>query len=377
MINFGSMPQRSDNWAWFKTLITSKRCAMQWETDGHTYTIYSYDGPEAIWCSIWLGNVPSGVATTYSQAQNDADKADFETNYKPLGNHSLIPRDSYGTPRTATQKGVNSRVTLFSHDWTDKTTWYSTAVFVSQEIPTDTNGQRLVYQLTHTFVIDAYHGKLSQEAFLKDSNSRNFRSKVCVNSALPNRAEQDPHTGAGGDYTIDYEAGTITFLAALQPGDVLTVDYHYATSSRYILRPDAGKILRLETAEVQFSRDIVMTDSAFFQAMGLVDVFAPMLVGNGPGQIPSGTKIPLSDPFIYKRLVDFQNDASRAYPTVPAIGGNNWRSSPEIVVFNWDYASSTALSSAAGMELHVYLEHDVPFGGTFATASFYCTSENE
>jgi hypothetical protein len=37
-------------------------------------------------CIIWKGAVPSTVLQGYSQAQNDADKSDFETNYKAFSN---------------------------------------------------------------------------------------------------------------------------------------------------------------------------------------------------------------------------------------------------------------------------------------------------
>jgi len=48
-----------------------------------------------------------------------------------------------------------------------------------------------------------------------------------------------------------------------------------------------------------------------------------------------------------------------------------------IYVFDWDYVSATYLSSAAGMEVVIKLEHDAPFGGTMATATFYCKSDSE
>lgn len=89
-VNFGSTSQRSGNWAWFKPLITSKTLKVQYEEDSGTYFIYGYDLPEVCTCTIWTGAVPeSVVASGYSQAQNDTDKADFESNYKPNANLSI------------------------------------------------------------------------------------------------------------------------------------------------------------------------------------------------------------------------------------------------------------------------------------------------
>jgi hypothetical protein len=90
VINFGHTPTRTNNWAWFKPLIASKSLVIQFEEDSATYLVYGYDPPEALTCMIWKGTVPASVITGgYSQAQNDADKTDFETNFKPYANRSI------------------------------------------------------------------------------------------------------------------------------------------------------------------------------------------------------------------------------------------------------------------------------------------------
>jgi hypothetical protein len=90
MIHFGELPQRSNNWAWFKPLIASKSLKVQYEEDPTVYLIYGYDSPEVLSCTIWKGTVPPSVVTGgYSQATNDADKADFEANFKPYANRSI------------------------------------------------------------------------------------------------------------------------------------------------------------------------------------------------------------------------------------------------------------------------------------------------
>lgn len=90
MISFGNLPQRSGDWTYFKPFIVSKTLRVQYEDDGVTYFIYGYDGPEVLVCTIWKGTVPPSVVNGgYSQAQNDTDKADFETNYKPTANGGI------------------------------------------------------------------------------------------------------------------------------------------------------------------------------------------------------------------------------------------------------------------------------------------------
>jgi hypothetical protein len=269
----------------------------------------------------------------------------------------------------AYEKGDTSKKTIISHDWSDPTTWAESSVRVVEEVATD-EGAHTSYALAHTNVIDTYHGKVSQEDFLLDAGAFSYRVVVTVNDVV--KVEQDPHYGTGGDFTVNYATGKIVFLAALSPSDVVKVTYHYATNSTFTVRPEAGKAIKLEFAEVQFSDDVEVNDSVIFQPYGLVDVFAPQLM---PG-IPSGTKIPLGNPVVYKALSDFQNDAVRSYPVYPAFGGSGWRASPRpLIVMDWDYVSSTLLRSDYGMEIRLSLQHDTPFGGWYATATFYCLSE--
>jgi hypothetical protein len=90
VIQFGNIPQRSGTWAWLKPLIAQKSLMLQYEDDGTVYTIYGYDLPEVLFCTIWKGTLPVSVVNSgYSQAQNDADKTDFETNFQAIANRSI------------------------------------------------------------------------------------------------------------------------------------------------------------------------------------------------------------------------------------------------------------------------------------------------
>jgi hypothetical protein len=282
-----------------------------------------------------------------------------------------VPKTADGRQRLAVEKTDTTKKTIISHDWTDPTTWIQESVRVVDGIATD-SGDHLTYELAHEHIIDTYHGKCSQEDFLLDADGYSYRVEVKVNGVV--KTEQDPHYGTGGDFTVDYVAGTVTFLAALDPSDVVTATYHYENGSTFMVKPLPGYKLKLEFVEVQFSGDVGITDSVIFQPYGLVDVFAPQLM---PG-VPSGTKIPLGNPVVYKAMSDYQNDAVKSYSSYPALGGNTWRGSPQpIVVLDWDYVSRTVLSSTAGMEIRLKLEHDKPFTGWYATVTFYCTTEPE
>lgn len=85
-------------WTDWKAMWTSKGGVPQYDDDGTIYEIWFYDGPEVHVCTIWKGSVPSSILSSYTQVQNDADKSDFETNYKAGFNKRISRTDNWGNP---------------------------------------------------------------------------------------------------------------------------------------------------------------------------------------------------------------------------------------------------------------------------------------
>jgi hypothetical protein len=284
-------------------------------------------------------------------------------------------------PKTFDGKDINaiwptegSKATLFTPNWCDRTTWHYKSVRVVDEVlDPQVIGVFTTYDFLHQNVIDTYHGKISGEDYLKDSDGNSYRVVVKVNGVI--KIERNPHFGTGGDYTIDYPLGTVTFTLPLSENDEVKVTYHYENGSEWTIKPDSGKILKIGKVEVQFSEDVNLTDSVVFQLYGVVDIWDPQLV---PNIYPSGTMIPIGDADVLKTIQDYINEANGSFPTIPIIGGNSWRGlSQKIQVFQWDYQSLTDISSKLRLEIRIKLEHDTPFNGTTATATFYCLSEKE
>lgn len=283
-----------------------------------------------------------------------------------------------GRIRVASEKSDAESADLYSHNWADKTTWCSNSVRVVDEVATN-DGDNKTYSVANEYIIDNYHGKMTGEDNLLDSSGNSYRVTVKVDDVV--KTEVDPHTEQHppevGDFKVDYAAGKIIFQSALTGSEVIKVTYHYATNSHWTVGPDPGKKLIIEVAEVQFTDDIDLSDSTFFQTWGFVDVFAPQLLTTNGGPYPPGTQIPIST-FKYKTMKDFQNAAFKSYPTVPAIGGLHWRGlTRPVLVFDWDYQRGLVLYSSYGMKTTVLLEHDIPYGGSWATATFYCGIDSE
>lgn len=271
---------------------------------------------------------------------------------------ALTPRTSDGRPIYAFAKPDLPRRQIYSHDWTDRTTWFSHSTSVVNEAATFQSGS--VWTLAHGNVIDTYHGKLIGEDYL------GYRVSVTVDGAA--KVECDPHDGAG-DYTVDYDAGTIAFVSAPASNADVRATYHYAGDSTFTVAPNPGKRLTIEMVEVQFSADVIITDTARFQ----VWVYAPPELG-----FPPGTKVPYGEAAVYKTIRNYLDDAQRSYPRYEPLGGNGWRGMQQpVVVFDWDYLSAIPLKSSVGAEIRVSLDHHTPFGGTYATASFYCVEVEE
>jgi hypothetical protein len=285
----------------------------------------------------------------------------------------LAKTTGIGVPRFAIEKGDASKKTIYSHDWTDRTTWYTMAERVVDEVAED-DGDHTTYNLDNAYVIDTYHGKIPQEDFLLDGDSNSYRVTVKVNDV--EKTEQDPHTASGGDYTINYAAGTVTFTAALDESDVVKVTYHYSPDdagySTFIVRPTTGHCLWIDMVECQFPADLVITDTMRYQVYGLVDVFAPQLI---PDPYESGTLIPIGNPLVFKTMNDYFADANGAHVSYPAMGASNWRGTTQSTyILQWDYVRSTVLHGPYGMELRMTLDHDAVMTGSGVNATFYASS---
>lgn len=76
-------------WTQLKVTVASKAMALQYDTLSDRYQLFAVDGPLVYVANIYLGTLPDSIAVSYSQAQNDADKTDFENNYKTISNKPL------------------------------------------------------------------------------------------------------------------------------------------------------------------------------------------------------------------------------------------------------------------------------------------------
>jgi hypothetical protein len=268
---------------------------------------------------------------------------------------------------------LGSTPTIITSNWCDPTTWYSGSIRVTDEALVD-SGDKFTYNSLNANWLDLRAGALTQGHDVW----ANYEFKVRKNGE-----EQVPNdrNGNGGVYSVNASVGSITFDDACDVADVIEADYSWASDSTWILKPNAGKQLLLRTVEVQFSMDIDLTTASVFAPYGPVDVFSPQLLDSNGGPYPSGTMIPLKTNR-YETMHNYIEEAQHSYATIPKMGGVSWRGmQSDVHLFRWpytgDYGGPVVLKSSLGMELRIYLERNIPFGGERAVASVYATSQDE
>lgn len=250
---------------------------------------------------------------------------------------------------------VGDGLVFVSHNWCDPTTWYTQSERVTEETLTD-SGDGLTFDSLHPNWIDLTHGKIYRENLIAAS----YVPVVKVDGVT--KTERAAWAESGGDFSINYATGKVTFFAS-QSGKTVTADYSYENGSLFIVTPTAGKRLWIEYSEVQFSKDIEINADTHFQPWAY-----------NPADPPN--KIPAANPTTYRSLDNYIEEANGCYPEIPVMGGPRGFTSPRIT-FPFKYQTIKELHASYGVEIRVWLEGDQPFGGEYGTATFYCTSYDE
>lgn len=292
--------------------------------------------------STVLADIGSGDLVVAKSGDGLSDISDVGEAINFLKNiESPWPKtDVQQIPKVSVYKPEGSSSTKVSYDWTDKCTWYQKSTRVIDGAMSLESG--LTYQSGNPFWIDLSSGRLYEEDSFASAHSISVRDDSGV---------IDP-----SGYSVDYEAGKVT-LNQSPTGSVLAT-YSYATTSEWVLAPTAGKVLHIEHAELQFSKNVQMSPVAF-----------QIWVYN-PADLPN--KI-MYQQIIYKNEKDVVGAANLGQGFIPAFG----QLTQDILVFPFNYATVKSLQSSVGAELRVRVLNDVPFSGEFATATFYVLSTSE
>lgn len=353
-------------WTGLKSLSSIRNLTIQFDELEDKYQIFCLEESIVYLCELFKGTVFAGA----DQEENDLNKSDFEINYKEVTNSlPLIPRQQDKASLVAIVGREGSETIQATHDFSKKETWYLNSTRVDNEILSD-SGNGLTYNSANPFWVDMAHGKVYDEDMICEDVNHGYSIEVWVTGSV--LIPREPFVNSGGEFEINYRDGTITFFTA--PTGPVTASYSHAEDSTWILKPYPSKSIDVEQAEVQFAKDIVINDTIVMEAWGWVQVFAPEYWEENGGPLPTNTLIRLEQTK-YKTFYQIIDEALGSYPLVPGMSGS--RGSAEIYGFPFRYGAVRRIHGNYGMEVRIYLENDIEFGGSRATATFYCISRNE
>ena len=255
---------------------------------------------------------------------------------------------------------TGTELIMVTHNFCDTTTWYTSSVRVEDAALTD-SGDGLLWNSAHSSWIDLQHGKMFDEDAIAADAPHGYSVVVTVDGL--EAVQRAPFKTTGGDYSVNYADGSITFFSS-RAGAAVLATYSYATDSTWIMAPDPGARIDIESVEAQFSADVVLRDTIQFEIWG----YNPMDL---PNKVPYAMTS-------YKSLRNFIDEAQGSYPVVPPIGGDQGRGISQAVYgFPFRYGTIRKMPSSYGLELRVRLVEDLAFEGEHATATFYCTVREE
>ena len=302
----------------------------------------------------WLGIEVSGDdldiefdASLSTQEKTDLDAivaahtGEIEVEQATVIDFPSSQKDAAGRAQFSMQKpsGI-SFDSVSSHDFTDRTTWFTNSVRVTGETLT-TNG--LEYSSINPYWIDLEHGKHAKE----DEVSAPYVPVI-----------YDGGVEVTSGFAINYDTGKVTFDSA--PGGAVTADYSYSPDTSYrsawTIAPSAGKVLKLEHAELDFTIDVTF-DIVDFE----IWVYNPY---DPPNKV-------MYTRTTYKNFKDILKIANTV-EVIPALQGIT----NDTLRAVFDYTSTINLDSSVGAELRIVLRNDTPMTGEFGTITLYTIEED-
>jgi hypothetical protein len=317
--------------------------------------------------------------------------------------------DSEGNQSIVQQPTPGSEKNFYAPNMCDKCCWYPGSPTVTDTELTDSD-DHTTYESAHTYWIDLTHGRIFKEdAFLVEDPTLAVVVEVQT-GGTGDWVEQTENTWGStddGDYSVDYEAGTVTFNAALGATDKVRASYHYAGSYIFYIEPIAGKMLKVIYAEVQYTQNIRFVKNVKFEIEAYINPANPpdRVVING---------------YAFKRMRNFFEESIGPYPVMPHHGGesevvevtgianiqtqidagydvlgtryegSDWIALMQGIKANggramqwplltipFHYNAFIPLYSVLGMRIKVTLEDDTPLGGSFGNTTFYCLTDTD
>lgn len=303
----------------------------------------------------------------------------------PLGAQEVVLVGSStqgdGTPKVALAPRDGSEWVIGSHNFCDPCSWFGDSVRVTTETLT-VAGNGLSATSVHPNWIDMTSGRMHNDdtwvEIQKEENPGNphgYAVHVYSNGTELTRCPDFSETG--GDYWVDYDAGTVNFISS-QKNNVITASYSYATTNTFYVRPLSGTLLAVEDAECDVSSDVIMNATIAYSAWQYIE----QLGGYASDKV-----------YQFKRVGQLLTEARGCYSPYQAIAATeDHKNITDIREFRrksrgmkyqrqaapFQYSTVRWISSASKQEVRVFTSSPtVPMGGEHISITFYCTVKPE
>lgn len=272
--------------------------------------------------------------------------------------------DSANNIKATLQPRVGSGLTVITHNFSDPKSWYSNSTrVVDKTLSPAVESVYDVYSFADE-VIDMENGRVTFEDRVKDATTGlTYVPIIKVNGVTVT-------TG----FTKNYTDNTITFSTPLTVSDVVTATFYKVNDSTFVIKPSAGKQIKIENVEVQFSYNV-----DFLSRWMVFETWV-----YNPNDLPNKV---MYDRATYKSVRDYINESNNKTSVLMTAVGELTK---DIQIFTWEYPASRVAKASQGTEIRIYVK-DVATGvknlpvaaksgtGTLevATATFYSLSETE
>lgn len=363
-----------------KTFVTARLLSVQWIDYGEFY---------------WLGVIDAELTleTILNKINDAAAVLDFETTLKTPGNKPVRATSVGGHPvvEMAIRRGAagTRAMSMVTHDFGDRTSWFQKSVRVVDEILTTTdsltfsatnpwwvNFNTLTSRLTYQYKMVTLREPTVARPF---GNHPDWTIIVKVDDVVVT-------TG----FTVNYASGTVTFTSA-QVGVVKATYWHnngVDKPSEFLIVPPPGKKYTIEHVEMQFSKTITISTIRFEIWAYPAGATSVTLADGKPGKqvnpaaythaqlgafpdayFDAGMGQLRSD---YRNVRDFINAANEGKGTIPAVEGL----ASETLVMPFNYVQAFTLDSAMNTVFRMRILNDTPFANTdITTTTFYLIME--
>ena len=301
------------------------------------------------------------TAITVDSLEDETDRTDFVDNWlnKDKCNLQLKKINSDGIDQVNHIKSFRGKSTTFvTPNYADRTSWYGDTDYIQDENLTT---QDNINYSSSGLILD--WKSIPNNARLTQGNT--FKPIVKKNGSV-----------ITSGFSISHSLSKVTFLEANAPTDIITLTYHKPLSSRLDVTPTAGKVLKIDYLEVQFSEGCTLPEDGYL-------VFQPIY--NGPAipalGIPANIDIVLKS-YEYHTSKEFLNESTKAHVCPPFM-----ELTKNTVILPWDYLTGHVLKPKGDLTTDLSknefntLRIELMSSGTMnnadiATGTVYCLVED-